>query len=68
MSRASRSRWLLQILGLTLWQTYLTMSHKKQHKKNNTKQQKKKLLNLHLPKEIFLLQEAKSGQSSTWHV
>jgi hypothetical protein len=44
------------------------MSHKKQHKKNNTKQQKKKLLNLHLPKEIFLLQEAKSGQSSTWHV
>jgi hypothetical protein len=44
------------------------MSHKKQQKKSNTKQQKKKLLNLPLPKEIFLLKEAKSGQSSTWHV
>jgi len=44
------------------------MSHKKQQKKSNPKQQKKKLLNLPLPKEIFLLKEAKRGQSSTWHV
>jgi hypothetical protein len=44
------------------------MNHKKQHKKSNTKQQKKKLLNLPLLKEIFQLEEAKSGQSSTWHV
>ena len=44
------------------------MGHKKQQKKSNPKQQKKKLLNLPLLGELFRLKEAKSEQSSTWHV